>query len=119
MEKETLEKLKQALEKEKGVLQKDLESFASQDPAMKGNWNANFPSKERGSMEEEADQTQEYENLLSLEQTLEVKLKDANAALEKIERGAYGKCEKCGKEIEVERLEVNPAARVCVACNAQ
>jgi RNA polymerase-binding transcription factor DksA len=28
-----------------------------------------------------------------------------------MEKGEYGKCEKCGREISPERLEANPAAR--------
>jgi len=37
-----------------------------------------------------------------------------NIALEKLAKGKYGKCEKCGKEIEKERLEIHPAARFCM-----
>jgi len=38
-------------------------------------------------------------------------LKDINDALRKIKEGTYGICEKTGKAIPVERLEINPAAR--------
>ena len=38
-------------------------------------------------------------------------LKDINDALRKIKEGTYGICEKTGKPIPVERLEINPAAR--------
>jgi DnaK suppressor protein len=34
-------------------------------------------------------------------------------ALLRIERGEYGVCEECGNPIEPERLEVQPAARLC------
>lgn len=37
-------------------------------------------------------------------------------ALEKIDTGAYGKCESCGREIDEERLEIIPEAERCVAC---
>ena len=36
--------------------------------------------------------------------------------LEKIKKGKYGICEKCGKEIPLERLEVSPEARFCLKC---
>lgn len=117
MKKELIEKLKQSLENEKISLVKELESFAKEDENIRGNWDAKYPNKERGDQEEEADESQEYENLLSLEQSLELKLKDVNLALEKIDSGNYGNCEKCGKEIEDQRLQACPEARLCIKCN--
>lgn len=38
-------------------------------------------------------------------------------ALSKIGKGTYGKCEKCGKQIEIGRLMVMPAAQYCVTCS--
>ncbi len=43
-------------------------------------------------------------------------LNEIDNALSKIEKGIYGTCEDCGKEIEIERLEVLPATRFCIAC---
>ncbi|MBI3103411.1 TraR/DksA C4-type zinc finger protein [Candidatus Daviesbacteria bacterium] len=37
-------------------------------------------------------------------------------ALSKIGKGMYGKCEKCGKQIEMGRLMIMPTAQYCVAC---
>jgi DnaK suppressor protein len=37
-------------------------------------------------------------------------------ALSRAEHGGYGICERCGRPIPVERLEVRPAARRCVDC---
>ena len=68
-------------------------------------------------MEEKADEVEEYDNLLSLEHNLELRLKDINWALEKIPAGNYGICEKCGKEIEKQRLMVAPEAKLCIKCN--
>ncbi len=41
------------------------------------------------------------------------------AALEKIERGEYGACEKCGEEIGLKRLEARPVAELCIDCKAE
>lgn len=118
MDKKIIEKLKQTLESEKTALKKELESFAKEDKNLKYNWNAKYPNRENGNMEEEADETQEYDNLLSLEHNLELRLKDVSLALEKIEKGeSYGKCEKCGKDIEEERLMTYPEAKLCMDCN--
>jgi len=36
--------------------------------------------------------------------------------LEKIKKGKYGICEKCGKKIPEERLKAFPEARFCMKC---
>lgn len=117
MNKETIEKLTQALQKEKLKLEEELEKFATEDKKNKDNWDAKYPNQENSDMEEEADEVEEYDNLLALEHNLELQLKDVNAALEKIKNGEYGICEKCGKEIEEERLLACPEARLCIECN--
>ncbi|MFD8718549.1 TraR/DksA family transcriptional regulator [Streptomyces sp. NPDC059629] len=43
-------------------------------------------------------------------------LNDLDRALERLERGDYGRCEQCGEPIPMERLEVRPAAKTCVRC---
>jgi DnaK suppressor protein len=37
-------------------------------------------------------------------------------AFQRIENGQYGICANCGKDIEVERLEIKPYAKYCVRC---
>lgn len=105
------------MEAQRDSAKKELESFATKDPNLKHNWDARYPNREDGDKEEEADEVQEYENALSLEHSLELKLKDTNVALTKIAEGNYGICEKCGKEIEEERLEAAPEAKLCMKCN--
>ncbi|SEP67769.1 TraR/DksA family transcriptional regulator [Microlunatus flavus] len=41
------------------------------------------------------------------------------AARERLDAGAYGVCESCGRPIAPERLEARPGARTCVACAAR
>lgn len=41
-------------------------------------------------------------------------LSDVDKALLAIENGTYGKCEECGKEIELDRLEIIPEATLCI-----
>lgn len=43
-------------------------------------------------------------------------LREIDAALKRIARGAYGLCSDCGKPINVKRLNAQPAARLCLAC---
>ena len=43
-------------------------------------------------------------------------VEEADAALERLEDGAYGVCEECGRRIVAGRLEARPTARTCVGC---
>ena len=47
---------------------------------------------------------------------LQRKLSDVNIALQKIVKGKYGMCERCGLAIPVARLKLLPEARYDVAC---
>ena len=38
------------------------------------------------------------------------------AALLRIEAGEYGYCLECGKDVGEKRLEMNPAAALCITC---
>ena len=116
MDKKLLDELKGKLEAQKKSLQKELESFAAEDPNLKHNWDAKYPKREDSDKDEQADDAQEYDNALSLEHSLELKLKDVKNALEKIKDGAYGICEKCGKKITEERLLACPEAKTCLKC---
>jgi len=43
-------------------------------------------------------------------------LRRIGAALRRMKEGSYGSCEDCGKRIPEERLEAEPTALRCVAC---
>ena len=121
MQKKILLELKEKLEKEKAAIEEQLKRFAKRDEKLKGDWDTIFPKFDGGeaggaALEKAADEVEEYSTLLSIEHSLELKLKNIDLALEKIERGKYGRCEKCGKEISEDRLKVSPEARLCLKC---
>lgn len=118
MNKKTIQELEEKLKKEKNSIEEELKSFAKEDSNGKGDWDAKFPkfAGGNGDLEEEADEVQEYEKLVSIEHSLELKLRDVNLALEKIKNEKYGNCEKCGQEIDIKRLEACPEARFCTKC---
>lgn len=45
-------------------------------------------------------------------------LQDVEDALTRLQEGTYGACTACGERIANARLEVNPAARLCVQCQS-
>ncbi len=106
----------ESLQREHNRLVSDLKQIATPDPRMKGDWDAVFPqfeAQETGShtaREEEEDEVEEYEARIEAEHSLESRLLEVNRALERIQRGTYGKCLTCGKDIPLERLRANSAA---------
>jgi RNA polymerase-binding protein DksA len=54
----------------------------------------------------------QIEHLSSLHEEVE-------AALKRLEDGTYGRCENCGKDIAMERLEAVPWAALCITCKQQ
>lgn len=107
---------KTQLSQKKEQLENQLSQFAKKDPNVKGDWDTNYPRVPQGNLEEAADEVEEYSTNLHVEFSLETQLKDVNDALERIEKGTYGVCEKCGNEIAKERLQVSPEARFCSSC---
>lgn len=114
--KQTLEELKEKLNQEKTAVESQLKKFAEKDKNLPGDWDTKYPKLNGAHLEEAADEVEAYGNLLSVEYSLEIRLKNINEALEKIEKGKYGECEKCGKEISEERLRVSPEGKSCVTC---
>jgi DnaK suppressor protein len=45
-------------------------------------------------------------------------LQQLNAALQRIDRGDYGICIRCGREISERRLEAEPTALTCIDCQS-
>jgi DnaK suppressor protein len=45
-------------------------------------------------------------------------IEQVDAALARIDAGAYGACTKCGTAIPEERLELRPFSATCVACSS-
>ncbi|MDP3093854.1 MAG: TraR/DksA C4-type zinc finger protein [bacterium] len=117
-EKTFVEQMRSRLEQEKKNLEKELENFAKKDRSLKGDWDTFFPNFKGGSLEEEADEVEEYGNLLPIERALETRLTQINTALEKIKGGQYGICKICNKEIGRERLEAIPEAAICRKCKS-
>jgi DnaK suppressor protein len=52
----------------------------------------------------------------ALVQQAEHHLAEIDAAVERLRNGTFGICERCGRPIPPDRLEVRPIARTCVSC---
>ena len=49
-------------------------------------------------------------------QRIDQELKNIQSAIKRIDSGHYGYCEECGEEIASARLEIDPAAELCIKC---
>ncbi|MCK5242729.1 TraR/DksA C4-type zinc finger protein [bacterium] len=61
----------------------------------------------------------ERELAMGLSETERVRLQEVEDALERIDKGKYGKCEECGSQIAPQRLEALPFAKLCIECKAK
>jgi len=114
------EKYKNKLEEEKKILEEELESIGKIVNKKTEDWEAS-PESETNTQEVQdegdmAERSEDYEERASQLDVLEERLRNINKALEKIANNNFGICEKCGKEIKADRLDVNPAARTCKKC---
>lgn len=106
--------LQAQLKKERENVTAELEQFqAEQDLADENREGSPF-----GKREESATEFSEWEKTLALEKQLSEYLSEIAHALEKFEKGTYGICEQCGKQIEPARLEALPQANLCISCKS-
>ena len=107
-------KIKEKLEKERDVLVSEMKDMGKLNPET-GEWEAvpeemSYVETDQNDM---ADRFEDFESKSSMMKVLESKLKSVLNALKGIGKESFGKCEVCKKDIELARLDANPAARTC------
>jgi DnaK suppressor protein len=68
---------------------------------------------------EDAQAQQDRHNVAAVRAILRGELLQVEYALEHAAQGKYGVCEDCEREIPPRRLQIVPAATLCVACQAR
>ncbi len=107
-------KIRDKLEKERDTLLEELRDMGKLNPET-DEWEAipeeaEFPESDQNDM---ADRFEDFEARSSMIKTLEPRLNNILKALKGLGRESFGKCDMCKKDIEMKRLEANPAARTC------
>jgi len=117
MDQQLMTELRQQLETKKQTLTDQLNSIGSQvsETGDETNFDARFPDY-GDSLEDSATEVADYTKNLSLERDLERDIHGVEKALESMDKGTYGTCSYCGKEIEIERLKARPESTSCVEC---
>ena len=107
----TVEYLKALVNRQQKEVEKNLKEVKKDDPAM----NQILAETSEPGIDSYIADT--HTKTLVLEQQLKKTNTSIKEALLKIRKGAYGKCEKCGKQIEIGRLMVMPTAQYCLNCS--
>src|SRR3989344_6687843 len=101
LDQNTLQELKTALLKERDLLTKELETIAAPDPNVEGDWDVKheewgedqITSNEDLETGESVNEPDEDMKNKALSDRLELRLKEVNDALKRMEDGTYGVCE--------------------------
>jgi len=117
MDQEFIQTSKQKLLEKKERLSKQLEDLTHDKKFDKNKVQVKW--EDIGDKDEDnAGEVADFQDKLSLERELEESLEKINNALKKIEEGTYGKCKKCGGEIQKARLEAYAEAEQCIKCQS-
>ncbi|HEV7213960.1 MAG TPA: TraR/DksA C4-type zinc finger protein [Chloroflexota bacterium] len=88
--------------------------MASSDHAL---WEASGGS--RNHLADDATELFLQEEELAIDNSLRSMIAEIDNALERIANGTYGKCERCGKQIPLPRLEARPFSTLCIEDKAK
>lgn len=111
----TLEELKQKLLDEKKRIEENIARTEAGRKGMDREYETAFPEIERD-QEQNADEMEMYESNLAVDESMKTELEKINEALLQMEKGTYGICANCQKEIPIERLRAYPQADTCLDC---
>lgn len=111
-----IEHFKQKLLQEKERLELELTDIGAINSADGVDWSGTpgeleVSSEDRNELADKIEEQQTNEAIVS---ELEARKLAVEEALKRIEDGTYGLCKVCGKPIDEERLEANPAADTCI-----
>ena len=110
MEIETIER---QLQTERDVLEEQLVAYKKEDPYMVAN---REPSP---AIEDSVTEIEGHDRIVATRIELKKRLAEVIVALNKIGKGKFGICEKCGEGINEARLKVLPTARFCLNCEGK
>ena len=111
--KKEIDELRDRLLQERSELEEQLttiedSSFAATQSDLTGDVGLDDESADAGTA------TFEREKDLSIEQNVRDLLQKIDRALQRIEAGTYGSCDRCGKPIETARIKALPYVDLCI-----
>jgi DnaK suppressor protein len=107
----TFDAIKNRLLRQQKEIEQEIKSIKKDDPL---NGDSLAESSEPGTDSWLADM---HGRTLAISDNLMLLLGRTKKALMNMRSGKYGKCENCGKPIELARLEAIPTATLCLSCS--
>lgn len=114
MSDENIKNMKNTLQKELLDVEKRIKELKADDPFNDPGYTTDNAAVDTDVREQEAHRIIEAEI-----NTLKDRKKNITIALERIEKGRYGYCKRCNKEIPPKRLELLPETQYCVSCESE
>jgi RNA polymerase-binding transcription factor DksA len=114
----TLDKLRRLLEEERETYVRQARDLAAEAEALAAEREPGDTQFDEESGEGDTLNV-ERERDLALSASATQAVEDIDRALFRMDTGAYGVCERCGKKIAVARLEALPFAALCIECKSR
>ncbi len=114
--KRELDEFRKMLHEERGRLMEELEAMEEHTPEVEEQVGMDIGGGYDEDLADVASSTFEREKGLALESSVQAMLTQVEEALDRIEEGTYGICQRCGDPIDAARLRVLPYATLCIRC---
>lgn len=118
MDEQTMARLRASLEERRAEIEREV-GFMSDEIRSIGEEQGNENGSLGNHMAEDGSNVMEAERLSTISEDLRALMNQINAALERMDEGAYGACQRCGKQINEERLEAFPYVAHCIDCQSR
>ena len=116
MDKKTLEKFRKRLLAEKEKILGELQNLAKDTLSKSQSESSGDLSHYSTHMADVGSDSFERELALGLVSNEQEFIYKIDEALRAIDKGTYGHCEECGKQIKETRLKALPFAKLCISC---
>ncbi len=104
------DRLRRTLEEEQSRLKEELARLDARAPEGIGY---------HDHMADDATDVMDQTTRAALRRHLELRLREVEAALRRMEEGTYGICEECGRPIDGARLKALPFVALCLECQSK
>ncbi len=115
MDEKTLDRLRQALMQRKTELSEDLEQLQTELRDLSIEQDAEGGSA-GNHFADDGSSLGEQERISTIGENFREQIIHIDRALERMDAGEYGKCQRCGRQIPIERLEAIPFTPFCIDC---
>jgi DnaK suppressor protein len=109
---EAFTEIRRRLEQERASLRDQIDSLAIDNQNQQDDYGVG------NHLADDATEVFTRERNIALRNNAQELLAQVEAALHRLDEGAYGLCARCGREIATERLDALPSATFCITCQA-